>query len=118
MYTIKNKSKVVVLSESAKIASSFFSRLRGLMFKKSLNEQNALIFINAPSIHTFFMRFPIDILFLDKGMRIIRICQSIYPGRCVFCLNSAFTIEFPAFRLEKLNVEIGDILEFYPQTSS
>ncbi len=109
---IKNKNKATVLSKSAKTANSFFLRLKGLMFKKSMDEQGALIFINAPSIHTFFMRFPIDILFLDKKMRVTRICHSVYPGRCVFCLNAAFTIEFPALKLAKLNVEIGDTIEF------
>lgn len=113
-YRIINKTKAEPISRKAKIADSFFLRFKGLMFKKAISEEEALIFYNAPSIHTFFMRFPIDLAFLDKKMQVIRIYESLSPWKAVFCPKSFSVIEFPPHRTSQKSLEIGDILDFEP----
>ncbi len=94
------------------MADSFLKRLRGLMFKAELKESQALIFFNAPSMHTFFMRFPIDIIFLDKDRRVIKKYLALKPFRIANCFSSAITIELPAYRSTKVSLDLGDVLEF------
>ncbi|MCF7872727.1 MAG: DUF192 domain-containing protein, partial [Candidatus Omnitrophica bacterium] len=92
-YKIVNKTKDVEITSSAEVASGFFQRLFGLMFRNNIKDDQALIFYQAPSIHTFFMRFPIDIIFLDREMKVKRIVNSLSPWRVVFCKDAYVTIE-------------------------
>ncbi|MCF7907415.1 MAG: DUF192 domain-containing protein [Candidatus Omnitrophica bacterium] len=110
-YSIFDKDKGTVISGKARIAKSFGLRLKGLMFKKEIDEKEALIFHNAPAIHTCFMRFAIDIVFLDKSNKVIRICEAVKPWKMVTCSKAAITIELPANRAKRRSLALGDQLE-------
>jgi uncharacterized membrane protein (UPF0127 family) len=88
-----NQNTNTVLFKQARKATTLFQRFLGLMFKRGMSEEEALIFYHAPSIHTFFMRFPIDVIFLDGNMRVIRICRGLKPARMIFCRGAFCTIE-------------------------
>jgi len=92
-FKVINQNTNTVLFSKARKATTLFQRLLGLMFKKGISEEEALIFYHAPSIHTFFMRFPIDVIFLDRNMRVIRICRELKPARLVFCKGAFCTVE-------------------------
>jgi hypothetical protein len=109
--SIRNKSKESLIAKKAKVADNFFLRLAGLMFRKSIDYDTALIFYHAPSIHTFFMRFPIDVVFLDKDMRVVKVVLALKPARIVFCPKAAVTIELAPYKTSKNPIETGDILE-------
>jgi len=111
IYNIINKSKNQLLANKARIAKGFFARALGLMFRKSMNPDEALIFYRATSIHTFFMRFPLDVVFVDKNMKIIKICSNLKPSRVVFCPKAFMTIEFVSKLRTRYPLEIGDNLE-------
>ena len=110
-YHIINTTKSTTLSKKAEVADGFFARLKGLMFRECMSRDEALVFYNSPSIHTFFMKFPIDIVFLDRDMRVIRIVRNFDPWKVVSCLKSYLTIEFPPGKTAEEGLEIGDILE-------
>lgn len=114
IYTIFDKQKGTLISSKARIANSFGLRLLGLMFKKQMDEKEALVFYQAPAIHTCFMRFAIDIVFLDKSNKVIRICPAVKPWKMVFCSGSASTIELPAQRALRRSLAVGDCLEITP----
>ncbi len=114
-YTIIEKNKRNIISQTAQVADNFFKRLIGLMFKKSIDPDYGLIFYEVNSIHTFFMRFPIDIVFLDKNNQIIRICQALRPWRMVFCRHGKTTIELPAHKASENSLKTGDFLEILPK---
>lgn len=114
VYFIVDKDKGTVISSKAQIANNFGLRLKGLMFKKKIDEKEALVFHNAPSIHTCFMNFAIDIVFLDKSNKVIKICKAVKPWRMVTCFNSALTIELPAHRAKHRSLALGDYLEITP----
>ena len=110
-YRIVNKTREVVLSNQAKKADNFFKRFLGLMFRKHMDEDEALIFYHSPSIHTFFMKMAIDVIFLDKNMQVVRIVENLRPGKVISCFKSFVTIELPAHKTSKIPLEIGDILQ-------
>lgn len=113
-YKIINKSKNIIVAQKAREAKSFFKRLKGLMFRKEMGKDEALIFYHASSIHTFFMQFPLDIIFLDRRGRIIKIYPSLKPWRFAFCWTSFLTLELPAHKVSATYTKIGDILELVP----
>jgi uncharacterized membrane protein (UPF0127 family) len=113
-YKILNKSKETTVAKKALVAQSFFQRLVGLMFRKSMDHEEGLIFYNAPSIHMFFMYFPIDVVFLDKDMRVIKVCPALAPWKMASCFKSYITIELPTNKALETLTERGDILEFVP----
>jgi len=104
----------ILISKKALLADTFLSRLIGLTFRKTMPEDEALIFYKAPAIHTFFMRFSFDLVFLDRENKIMRICESIKPNRQVFCLGSTTTIEFPPGTVSRKSLKVGDVLELTP----
>ncbi len=115
IYKIKKKESSEGIIQKAKIADNFFSRLFGLMFRKNMAENEALIFYHAASIHTFFMRFSIDLVFLDKENKIIKISKALKPWRVSFCLKSSITIELPPHKASQNSLKEGDILEIIPE---
>lgn len=66
------------------------------MFFKSYPYEEALLLDNCSAMHTFFMRFPIDVIFLDKDENIIKIHHSLRPWRLCFCAGAYYVIELPA----------------------
>lgn len=111
IYNIINKSKNYLLASKARIARGFLARLLGLMFRKSMSSGEALIFYHAMSIHTFFMRFPLDVVFLDKSMKVMKIYNNLESSRIVFCPKAFMVIEFSSKLGTRGLLEIGDNLE-------
>ena len=61
-------------------ASGFFSRLKGLMGRRRLTPGEGLILSPCNQVHTFCMRWPIDVLYLTKDLRVLRV-ETLSPGR-------------------------------------
>lgn len=94
---IINKTKGTILADNAFLAHTFFKRMVGLLGRRSLRKGEALIIRPCSSIHTFFMRFPIDVLFVDRNSRVIRAIDSLKPFRLTPAyFNSTFVIELAA----------------------
>lgn len=106
-----NKSKNIVLANNCEVADSFFSRFCGLMFRQSLALDSALMIKPCNSIHMMFMRFPIDVLFLDKEDKVVGFCDSIKPWRLSSLYwGAVLAIEFPAGIIQSTGTKIGDIV--------
>lgn len=111
-----NKTKGTELGES-EIADTFFSRLRGTMFKKELERGLILKLPNQRSrsgsaIHMFFVRFPLDIIFADSDKKVIDIV-SIDPWKTYTPKKPArYVIEMEKGTIKASNTEIGDQLDF------
>ena len=114
IHNLFNKSKGCLIASKALVADNFFLRLRGLMFRKSMDEEEALIFYHAPSIHTFFMRFPIEVVFLNQKMQVVVIYEELEPRRIVFSTSASIAVELPAHKTSDKTLEVGDILELAP----
>jgi uncharacterized protein len=78
------------------VAESWRARLRGLAWKREPPDGWALLFPRCRSVHTFGMRFPIDVVFLDRRGWPIAIERGVRPGRLVTCRRAAVVIETKA----------------------
>ncbi|MDP4090058.1 MAG: DUF192 domain-containing protein, partial [Bacillota bacterium] len=73
-------------------------RLMGYMFRRKPHHE-AMLFKDCSSIHTFFMRFDIDVYFLDENMEIIKIVEGLKPGKVVFPVSGAVNVvEIPRLK--------------------
>lgn len=106
---IINKTKNTILADSANIADTPFRRLKGLLGKKSLEQGKGLVIKPCNSIHTFFMKFSIDILFLGKEGQVIALAHSLPPSRLFGAfLKGVLVIELPAGTIKQTNTSIND----------
>ena len=109
---IINLRNSVVLADNVKLANTFCSRLIGLLNRSSLDKGEALILDPSYAIHTLFMRFTIDALFLDKNNKIIGLIHALRPFRFSPAFyKSVLTIEFPENTLKPELVQVGDIIK-------
>ena len=112
---IVNISKDTILADKAEMADTFFKRLIGLLNRKSLNKGEALILSPANSIHSFFMRFNIDVLFLDKSNKVVASLPSFKPFRLSpLYFQSASVIELPESTIRMTNTQSGDTIQITP----
>jgi uncharacterized membrane protein (UPF0127 family) len=102
-----------VLADRVERAVSMRARLRGLLGRASLPEGEALVIEPCASIHTFFMRFPIDAAFLARDGRVVRAISGLRPWRATRIYPSAaLVVELPAGALRRAQVAEGDALVF------
>lgn len=108
------KMKVLNLSNGTEIANklttahSFFSRLRGLMFSKSLLEGQGLHIQPCRSIHTFFMNYPIDVLYLNKDLEIVGTDETLQPSKIgQVHKNGHSVLELPSGTIQKSGTKVG-----------
>lgn len=86
-----------------------FKRMKGLLGKKELKKGQALVLKPCNSIHTFFMRFPIDVLFVDKDNRVIEAISKVQPFRLTYIyFNAALAIELPTATIQSSSTSKGD----------
>jgi len=111
-YKILNKTKGTYVALDSHEAVTFFERLLGLMFRASIGKDEALIFHNVNSIHMLFMRFSIDVLYLDRANKVLKVKHSLKPWRMSSCIRAKATIELPAKKAEETATMAGDTLEF------
>jgi len=109
---IINKTSNITIAEKAVVANSFLSRLVGLLNRRFLPKGEALIITKCKSIHMFFMKFPIDAIFVDKNNHVVGIVKNIKPFQLspVF-ISSNYVIEAPVGTIVKARVAIGDNIE-------
>ena len=106
-----NKTKNIVLAENVIVADSFFKRMKGLLGRKELNPGEGLILKPCNSVHTFFMRFPIDIVFVDKNNKVIKTVLSLRPFFLTgIYLSSHSCIELPSGTINSTSTVKGDII--------
>lgn len=96
------------------MAETFFKRIRGLLARKEFGKGEALIIKPCNSIHTFFMRFSIDVLFVDKNNAVIEAISNLRPFRVTRTyFNVVYVVELPEGVVESSSTCVGDILSVY-----
>jgi hypothetical protein len=107
-----NQATGQVIASRVKIAQDFQSRSTGLLNRSSLDENEGLLIKPCNSIHTFFMKFPIDVLFLDQKGKVVKIGESIKPWRLFGALfKGCMVLEIRAGRLKQVKTTVGDIIK-------
>ena len=85
-----------VVCEHCLLAETMFARLRGLLGRSGLSSGEGMLLRPAASIHTAFMRFPIDAVFLDRASRVLKVAAALPPWRAAACRGSRTVLELPA----------------------
>ncbi len=107
-----NRARGVTLVERGKIAATAWERLKGLLGRASLARGDGLLLQGEQAIHTMGMKIAIDVLFLDKRARVVRIVHSMPPARVTpFVFQSANVLELPAGLAKETGTQLGDEIE-------
>jgi uncharacterized protein len=110
-----NRTRGVVLAVRVERAGRVFDRMRGLLGRAGFGEGEALAIAPCGSIHTFFMKFAIDVVFLDRRGRVVRALAGLGPWRATrFHLRADQAVELPAGTLARTGTREGDELVFEP----
>ena len=108
-----NKTRNNVITENLLVADTYYKRLKGLMFTKELPINNALHITPCNEIHTFFMNYSIDVLYLDINNNILSIDEELKPGKIGRYVKGAVcVIELPSGRIKSQGILIGQTVEF------
>lgn len=102
----KNRPAVAELE----VADSFLTRSIGLLGRKQLPEEAGLLITKCNSIHMHFMRFAIDVVFIDEAMRVVEIVPKLRPWRMASCTRARHTLELPAGGAQSNGIEVGNEL--------
>ena len=107
-----NQTQNTVLAENIFIADTTFKRIKGLLGKKEFLPGQALILEPCNAVHTFFMRFPIDLLFVDNNYRIIKAMPGLVPNRISrIYWESNRVIELPCGIIKLTKTHVKDQLQ-------
>ncbi len=108
-----NQTRNVSLITHGQLADTFWLRLRGLLGAAPLQVGEGLILVGEKSIHTLFMGFPIDVIYVDKEYKIIRADVNMVPYRLgPFLARSAYILEMSVGTINQTASKVGDQLNF------
>lgn len=105
-----NRREQTVIVENLIVARSFFRRLKGLLGTACLLQGAGLLIQPCNSVHTFLMRYSIDVVFLDSTATVVKIAKNVAPGRIVVAGGSATVLEIPAGTVATTGMVLGDQL--------
>lgn len=97
-----------VLAQQVAVADNFFTRLKGLLGTKELPRGKALLITPCNSVHTFGMRYAIDVFFVSKTGKILKVVPFMPPGKLAWCRQSAFVLELWAGAAAEHNISVGE----------
>lgn len=98
---VVNASNGLTLASNARFAMTHLERARGLMGRQSVETGEALVIPRCRQVHTFGMRFAIDVAFVDRRCRVLKIYRGLRPRRMSsLAARASLAIEFPAGTLE------------------
>jgi uncharacterized membrane protein (UPF0127 family) len=108
---VRNHTRSTVLAEAADMADTSEKRRTGLLKHERLNPGEGLWIVPCESVHTFFMKFPIDLVYLDKQKKVRKVRHRVPAWRLSACLSAHSILELPAGTLEQTGTQVGDQLE-------
>ena len=107
-----NQTTDKLIAGNLKLVDGFFGRLVGLLATSSLKEGEGIVLKPCTQIHTFFMRFAIDAIFVDKDFTVLHVIENMKPWRIsALLLKSLYAVELPSGTL-KGSVNSGDKICF------
>lgn len=114
-HAIRNLTRNSNLVEYAEFANSFLSRGMGLMGRKHLPANTGLILYPNNNIHMFFMRFAIDVIFVDRQHRVVGLRENFKPWRpFAGAAKARYTLELPVGVIQQSQTQLGDQLAVVP----
>jgi len=100
-----------VVCERCLVADSPWARMRGLLGRRGLESGEGMLLRPTGSVHTFFMRFPIDVVFLSRDGEVLRIAQALSPWRTAGARRAKVVLELAAGDAERRGIRVGSRLD-------
>lgn len=111
MAVLSSRTKNKILISDLKVAKTFLQRGFGLIPRSDLSTNEGLLIGSCKSIHTFFMSFAIDCIFVDKNMMVKALVENVSPWRMTkFYWKADSVIELSAGSIRRLEIGLGDQL--------
>ena len=107
-----NRDRGTVLAELADVADTSSKRRTGLLKHTGLKPGEGLWIVPCESVHSFGMKFSIDVVYLDRKKKVRKIRKEMVPCRISACLTAHSVLELPVGVIEASRTEPGDQLEF------
>jgi uncharacterized protein len=99
-----------VVCERGVLAVTAWTRSKGLLGRSGLESDEGLWIQPTNSIHMFFMRFPIDVVYAAADGRVLKLVRGIRPWRVSFCRGAKVALELPSGAIDRCGVSVGDHL--------
>lgn len=109
---VRRTADGAVVCERCEIPESAFGRMRGLLGRDGLEPGEGMLIDRAGSVHMFFMRFPIDVVFLSRDRTVVGVKHRLAPWRVAGARRAVASLELPAGRASEVGVEKGQRLVF------
>ena len=111
---VMNATRSTELASNAEVAKSGGKRSKGLLGRKGLMPGEGMWILPCEAIHTFFMQFSIDLVYLDRRNRIKKVVSSVPPWRMSACFSAHSVLELPTGTVQNSQSRPGDLVEFMP----
>jgi hypothetical protein len=114
---VLNLTRDTILATRLEAARTSATRRKGLLGRDSFLPGEGLWIAPCESVHTFFMRFAIDLVYLDRKQQVRKVRSEVGPWRMSACWSAHSVLELPAGTIVATRTERGDSLEFAPATT-
>lgn len=109
---VSNLTRNTVLATCMELADTGPKRNKGLLGRGGLSSGEGLWILPCEAVHTFWMRFPIDLVYLDRKRQIRKLVSEVPPWRLSGCLSAHSVLELPAGTIRNTRTQRGDTLQF------
>jgi uncharacterized membrane protein (UPF0127 family) len=111
---IQNLTRQAEIASCAEVADTAAARNKGLLGRSGLPAGGGLWIVPCGSVHTFFMKFAIDLVYINRRKKVKKIRSSVGPWRISACLSAYSILELPVGTIHSTGTQRGDQLEFVP----
>ena len=112
---VRNRTRNTVLADAAEVADTSEKRRTGLLKHERLDAGQGLWIVPCESVHSFFMKFAIDLIYLDRNKKVRKVRHRMAPWRLSMCLTAHSILELPAGAAAATGTQAGDQLEIEEQ---
>jgi len=109
---VRNQTRDTVLGNSIDVADTSAKRRTGLLKHHGLEPGEGLWISPCESVHTFFMKFPIDLVYIDKQRKVRKVRNAVPAWRVSACLVAESVLELPPGTAQRTGTLPGDVLIF------
>jgi uncharacterized membrane protein (UPF0127 family) len=117
-YRVRNLTRGTVLGDSIDLADTSAKRTTGLLKHTELQAGEGLWIVPCEGVHTFFMKFPLDLVYIDKKNVVRKTVANVPPWRISFCLPAHSIVELPVGTIGPSATRKGDQLVFEPASEN
>ena len=111
VYCVTNRTRQTELASRSKLASDGATRRKGLLERMGLEKGEGLWIVPCEAVHTFGMKFAIDVVYLDRRHRVVKTRSAVRAGRISICLSAHSVLELPQGTIAATQTCRGDVLE-------